>query len=112
VAAEGYSAGWTQRFEQSDRANRVFEASVRIKAPHNIGCCQLVLAVTDANGQTAHYATNEYCPMGIGTHDFWPVGLRTVLPTGIAAPFVVKVYVWNTGKKPILMRDLNGRYGM
>jgi hypothetical protein len=70
----------------------------------------LVVAVSDATGKTVHYASAEYCPMGVGEQVDWPVSLRTVLPAEIAQPAQIKVYVWNTCKKSIWVKALKGRF--
>jgi hypothetical protein len=102
---DGYSPGWEQVFESSPGEQLAFEAAVEIQSPKDNSCANLVIAVTDAQGQTAHYASTEYCGMGVGEKG-WPTGLRTVLPAGIAAPYRVKIYVWNTGKKEIKIKKM------
>jgi len=101
----GYAPGWEQVFEPAPSEQLAFEAAVEIQSPKDNSCANLVVAVTDAQGQTAHYASTEYCGMGVGKEG-WPTGLRTVLPAGIAAPYRVKIYVWNTGEKEIKIKKM------
>ena len=105
--SEGFSPGWEHVFEQPPAAGEQlsFEVAATIQSPKDNSCSNLVVAVFDKNGQTAHYASTEYCGMGVGEKG-WPTGFRTTLPDGIAAPYRVKVYVWNTGKKGIVVQKM------
>lgn len=109
VAPEGFSPGWSKTYGVGDTIPAELEIQAGIRAAHNSGCSQLVVSVSDATGKTVHYASTEYCPMGVGEQVYWPVSLRTVLPPKIAQPAQIKAYVWNTCKKGILVKGLNGR---
>ena len=104
VATGGYSSGWTQVLDSIP--TQVFEISTGIQSPKNNNCCLLVLSVTDANGKAVFYDNTEYCAQGVGENVFWPVSLRTKIPPDIALPCTAKVYVWNTGSRAILCKQL------
>lgn len=105
---DGYSQGWTQQWTAPPASDSLhtFEVQAALRGPHNSGCAQLVLALSDTNGKTLHYASTEYCAMGISHNAWQPTGLRTILPAAIHAPFTAKVYVWNTGSRPVKVKDL------
>ncbi len=101
VEPGGFSSGIDEIVQEMPQNGLEYRIRANIKAAHNSGSCQLVLSITDAHGQEAYYASTEYSPMGVGEGEYWPVSLRTLVPNTVLPPFRVKIYIWNTTKKPI-----------
>jgi hypothetical protein len=103
VQPKGFSAGHEETIEALPSGGIEYVVRTRIKARHNTGCCQLVLSINDATGKQVQYAQSEYCPMGVGDGQFWPISLRSEVPNGVVAPLRVKIYVWNTTTGTIIV---------